>query len=375
MSLLVRTAPAPTKRFTDPNLIPAPSAVAAGAGYRYVTEDALRVAAVVACIGLRSGAMAQIPLKSYADGPVSRLTEPQPGLLTAPSSQRVVVPSVWKTQMSISRDIWGYAAGPIKAVDAFGVPSKVDWVCPSDIQTRVHGGAIHWWLDGQPIDSSLMFHVPSRWVMPGNPLGMSPLEHSGLVDLAKQAQDFGREWFRNGAVPSSILYSDKELTSMDADTLLLKIKARWTRRQPAVIGSGMKFEQVSVAANESQFIETMQRVAADIAISFNLPPSKIAAAVASGGDIKYQNLEMSTQQYLMDSINPDLVVTQEVIGTYQRAGTYLRWTTGAFLRADLKTRYESYKTGLEAEFLTIDEVRAWEELPPLEFDLEDNADE
>jgi HK97 family phage portal protein len=365
MSLLVRTAPAPSRRFVDPNVIPAPSATTGGVGYRYVTEDAMRVAAVVACVGLRSGALAQIPLKSYVDGPVSKLTEPQPELLVAPSSQRVVVPSVWKIQMSISRDIWGYAAGPIKAVDASGVPSKVDWVCPTDIRTNVTAGRIEWWLAGQPIDSSLMFHVPSRWVSPGNPLGMSPLEHSGLVDLAKKAQDFGRDWFHNGAVPSAILYSDKELTGTQADDILTKMKARWSRRQPAVIGSGMKFEQVSVPANESQFIETMQRVAADIAISFNLPPSKIAAAVASGGDIKYQNLEMSTQQYLMDSINPDLVVTQEVIGTYQRANTYLRWSTGAFLRADLKTRYESYKVGLEAEFLTVEEVRGWEELPPL----------
>jgi HK97 family phage portal protein len=339
--------------------------------YVYRTEDALKIAAVVACVGLRAGALAQIPLKAYVEGEVSRLAE-QPELLRTPSTERVVVPSVWKTQMSISRDIWGYAAGRIRAVDAAGYPSKVDWVCPTDITARQDytGGPLRWWMNGNEVDSSLVFHVPSRWVMPGNPLGISPLENSGLVDLAKRAQDFGRDWFRNGAVPSSILFSDRELDSEQADTLLQKMMQRWRNRQPAVLGSGLKYEQVSVAANESQFIETMQRVAADVAISFNLPPSKIAAAVASGGDIKYQNLEQSTQQYLMDSVNPDLVVIQEVIGLHVRPGTYLRWNTGAFLRADLSTRYDSYKTGLEAEFLTVDEVRSWEELPPLVFDEE-----
>jgi hypothetical protein len=42
----------------------------------------------------------------------------QPLLLSRPSP--TVVPSVWKTQMSISRDIWGFAAGMILGVDAAG---------------------------------------------------------------------------------------------------------------------------------------------------------------------------------------------------------------------------------------------------------------
>lgn len=369
MSVLVRTIPAPSvKRFADPNVIPGPADISAGTGYLYRTVDAFRIAAVVACVGLRAGALAQIPLKEYIDGPTPTLAVPQPDLLVAPSTQRVVVPSVWKTQLSISRDIWGYAAGRIMGVDATGAVSKVDWKMPdSEIRARQDypGAPLRWFIGNAPIDSSLVFHVPSRWVLPGNPLGMSPLEHSGLVDLAKRAQDFGRDWFRNGAVPSALLYSEKELTSDQADTILSKIQQRWRRRQPAVVGSGMKYEQVSVAANESQFIETMQRAAADVAISFNLPPSKIAAAVASGGDIKYQNLEMSTQQYLMDSINPDLVMTQEVIGLHRPADRYLRWATGAFLRADIKTRYESYKIGLDAAFLSVDEVRGWEELGPM----------
>lgn len=369
MSLLVRSQPTPERRYVDPNQIPSPSA-ASTLPYLYRTADAFKIAAVVACVGLRAGALAQIPLKGYQDGATSSLMDPQPSLLTAPSTNRVIVPSIWKTQMSISRDVWGYAVGYIRGVDASGYVSKVDWVCPDDTrhEQEYPGGPLRWWFHGQEVDPSLVFHVPSRWVMPGNPAGVSPLEHSGLVDLAKRAQDFGRDWFRNGAVPSSVLYSDQELTSEQADTILERIKARWAKRQPAVIGSGFKYEKVSVAANESQFIETMQRAAADIAISFNLPPSKIAAAVASGGDIKYQNLEMSTQQYLMDSINPDLVVIQEIMGLYLRPGQHARWQTGAFLRADLKTRYESYEIGKRSGFLQNDEIREWEELGPMDAD-------
>lgn len=42
-----------------------------------------------------------------------------------------------------------------------------------------------------------------------------------------------------------------------------------------------------------------------------------------------------------------------------------RWETGAFLRSDIKTRYESYAIGIGAGFLLVDEVRAKEDLAPL----------
>lgn len=369
MSLFsVRTAPRPERRdisgfpWITGQTVPSPLQ---SSSYGYMPINGFQIAAVTACVGLRSGALAQLPLKAYADdGGRSRLLTPQPELLVNPSF--TVVPSVWKTQMSISRDLWGYAVGRILAVDAAGYASKVDWLLPDVVRVRQEhvGGPLIWKINGEDVDPSLIFHIPSRWVTPGNPLGMSPLEKSGLVALAKMAQDFGRDWFLKGAVPSAILYADKELTTEQADSILDRIKARWQRRQMAVLGSGLKYESVSVAANESQFLETMKQAASDIAISFNLPPAKIAASMSSS-DIKYQNLEQSTQQYLMDSINPDLVVVQESIERHQRPGEFCRWSTGAFLRSDLNVRYESYKTGLEAGFITVEEIRAWEELGPM----------
>lgn len=345
------------------NTVPGPLDTVPGA-YRYNTDDAFRIAAVVACVGMRAGAFAQLPLKAYTEtGPTGVLINPQPLLFVKPSAN--VVPSIWKTQMSISRDVWGYAAGQIRAVDAAGYPSQVEWVCPDIIHARQEyvGGPLIWRFGTTEIDPSLVYHVPSRWVLPGDPLGMSPLQKSGLVELAKRAQDFGRDWFIRGAVPSAIVYSDQQLDSTQADELQKTLFTRWRRREVGVLGSGLKYEKVSVPANESQFIETMRQVASDIAISFNLPPERIGAAMGSKNE--YSNIDMNQQQYLIDSINPDLVVIQEVMQWHLRPSIVARWQTGAFLRADLKTRYDSYKTGIEAGFITVDEARSWEDLPPL----------
>lgn len=329
----------------------------------YSGMEALQIAAVTACVGLRAGAFAQLPLKAYRDvNGVAELVPVQPELLRSPSD--LVVPSVWKTQMSISRDLWGFALGRITAFDAAMYPRRVEWVDPAAVQPLFDGQRLKWRIGRETYDGSLFVYVPSRWVLPGTPIGMPPLAHSGLVDLAKRAQDFGRDWFRNGAVPSSIIYSDEKLTEDAAESLLERIKLRWSRRQPAVLGSGLKFEQVSVAANESQFLETVRQAAADIAISFNMPPEKIGAAV-SGSSVTYANREQNQQQYLVDSINPDLVVIQESLDRYSPRPQYCKFTTGAFLRSDLLTRYQSYQIGIGSRFMTPNEARALEEMEPL----------
>lgn len=369
MSVINRALPTPSRRditslpWIDGRTVPTPLQDSTGT-YVYVPRDGFKIAAVVACVGLRSGAYAQLPLKGYAEaGPAGALLNPQPELMVKPSN--VVVPSVWKIQMSISRDIWGYAAGKIVGIDAAGYPSKVEWLLPDVCQARQEyvGGPLIWRVNREPVDASLILHVPSRWVTPGNPLGMSPLEHSGLVNLAKQAQDFGRNWFLRGAMPSSILYSDDEITSTQADDILNRLAARWRGRGPGVLGRGLKFEKVSVAANESQFLETMRQAASDVAISFNLPPAMIAAAVQSS-TIMYTNLDQNQQQYLVQSINPDLVVVEETFGWHMKPATYASFATKKFLRSDLKTRYEAYDIGIKAGFLDPEDVRAEEELPP-----------
>lgn len=363
LSAIFRTNPPPSRRaFPEVPPIPSPGESFAP-GYVYRSEDSFKIAAVIACVGMRAGAFAQLPLKAYRDrSGLPELVPTQPDLMARPSD--LVTPAIWRTQMSISRDIWGYAAGLITAVDGAGYPARVDWLCPeSDVMAYERSGAIEWRMGGEVVPTSRILHVPSRWVLPGRPLGISPLEYTGLVDLAKRAQDFGRDWFRNGAVPSSIVYSDSPLNGEQADDLAATIQRKWRSRKPAVLGSGMKYEKISVPANESQFLDTMRQVAADIAISFNLPPERINAATGSKNE--YANISQNQQQYLLDSINPDLVVIQEALERFTPRGQYLRWQTGAFLRSDLKTRYESYAIGLGAGFLTVDEARAWEELGPM----------
>ena len=120
--------------------------------------------------------------------------------------------------------------------------------------------------------------------MPGTPLGISPLERSGLIELSHRAQDFGRDWLKNSAVPAAILYADAELDAESAERIRASVTSSWRKRRPAVLGSGLRYEKVGVDADESQFLDTMRHVQVDICQTFGIPPEEIGIA-SSGSSV------------------------------------------------------------------------------------------
>ena len=328
-------------------------------------HDALALSAVVACVNLRANTIAQLPLKAYRMGPDGLPVElpRQPQLIEAPT---MGPRSHWLRQMSISRDIYGNAFGLVVGRDGAGWPTAVEWLEPAKVKpSQAHtGGPLRFDYKGQPLPDGDVLVVPG-FPVPGSPLGISPLDRSGLVELSSRAQAFGADWFKNGAVPSAILYADTELDAEQAERIRASVQASWRKRRPAVLGSGLRWEKVSTSdVNESQALATMRHAQVDVCQIFGVPPEKIGIA-SSGQSITYANREQQAQQFLVDTINAELVLIQEILTAHLPRPQFARFNTGALLRSDLMSRYSAYSTALAAGFLSVDEVRELEDRGPL----------
>lgn len=328
------------------------------------SRDSLALSAVVACVNLRANTLAQLPLRAYrlgADGlPVE--VPRQPLLVESPSK---LPRSQWLRQLSISRDLWGNAFGMIVSRDAAGWPTAVEWLDPTKVATKqeYHGADVTYSYKGQPIPADDVFLVPG-FPVPGSPLGISPLERSGLVELSHRAQDFGRDWLKNSAVPSAILYADAELDAEGAERIRASVQSSWRKRRPAVLGSGLRYERVGVDAEDSQFLETMAHAGRDICRIFGVDPAWVGLG-GGGSSLTYQNLADRLTSFMASTMNAELVLIQEVLTANVPRPQFVRFATGAFLRSDLPTRYASYATALSSGFLTVDEVRELEDRGPL----------
>lgn len=337
-----------------------------GGSVSYSASDAMCLSAVAACVELRANYVAQLPFDSYREGlgGTSLRVSPQPRVIVKPSA-RNIPRSLWMKQAQYARLLWGNATLVVGSRDGAGYPTSLDVLPPWDVsfdKTSVLD-RLEVRVAGQPFDPADLIIVPGQ-VRPGSVVGVAPLAASGLVDLGRRAQDFGRNWFANGAVPSSIIYSDKELDGTEADAIVETVRAKWRSRKPAVLGSGLRYEKVSVPANESQFLETIRQNQAEIAIVLGIAPESIGVSV-SGSAVTYANREQNAQQVLLNTVNNDLLLWQEVLHDVVPVPQFVRFNTGAFLRSDLKTRYESYGLAIGAGFLEPNEARAFEDLGPI----------
>lgn len=324
--------------------------------------DGLKLSAVIACVQLRANTIAQLPVNAYRAGADGMAEVVPSALIDAPSK---LPRSHWLRQMSISRDLWGNAFGAVVARDAAGWPQRVEWLDPALVSVSESATMARPTIsyNGQSFRVEDLVIVPG-FPVPGSQFGISPLRRSGLIELSIRAQEFGRDWFRNGAVPSTIIRSDQMLDAASAEAIRERVTQSWRRRRPAVLGGGLSVEHVKVNADESQFLATMRHAQVDICQIFGVPPEKIGIA-SSGQSVTYANREQQVQQFLVDSINADLVLIQEVLTAQMPRPRFVRFNTAALLRSDLPTRYAAYQTALGSGFMTIDEVRELEDRPPM----------
>ncbi len=186
-----------------------------------------------------------------------------------------------------------------------------------------------------------VWHV-RRFVMPGSILGLSPIEYARQsIGLGLATEQFGGQFFGDGAVPSGMLTADGKLTPDQASEL----QTQWTishgkRRKTAVLGGGIKYTPITVKNDESQFIETMKLNAAQIARVFGVPAAMIGAQ--HDNSLTYATVESRALDYLRYSLSPWLVSIEHALGRLLPARQFVKFKTGGLLKADIKTRYETY---------------------------------
>jgi hypothetical protein len=133
------------------------------------------------------------------------------------------------------------------------------------------------------------------------------------------------------------------------------------RHRPAIVAGGT-YKPISVAPEEAQFLETTKANVATIARFYGVPPEMLAAE--SGNSLTYANVEQRSLDFLTDGVRPWLVRLERAISTLLPRNQHAKFNPDAIVRVALKDRYDAHATAIAAGFLTINEARELEDLPP-----------
>ncbi len=347
------------------------------------TDSAMRLSAVWACIRLLAGLGSTLPLDQQrrrdgltVDVPRSVLFDrPQPG----------VTLSTWLYQVWSSLLTAGNAYGLVTSVGANGYPTTVELLDPSVVQWRADerdGWVVT--VDRQDMrryPEGPLWHVPI-FTMPGAPYGLSPVQHAKqTIAGGLSAERFGTDFFTGGGTPNAILYSDTELTQEQAQGIKSAfVGSTAGNREPAVMGAGLRYERISVAPDEAQFLDQQRFTVEQIARIYGIAPEMIGGAT-SGSSVTYANREQRAADFLTFGLMPYLIALEDGLSSLVPGPNRVKFNVDGVLRSDLKTRYEAHAVAITSGFLTVNEVRQIEDRPPLPettppgLDVEDDSDD
>jgi HK97 family phage portal protein len=134
---------------------------------------------------------------------------------------------------------------------------------------------------------------------------------------------------------------------------------------PAVLSGGIKYTPLTLTAGDVQLIESRKWNATAIATLFGLPPYMVGGEM--GSSMTYSTVEGENTRLWTDALQPMAVrLERNLGGAWLPNGQRLRFVPDAILRTQTLDRYNAYKLALENGFATVDEVRALENMPPLE---------
>lgn len=335
------------------------------------TDAALTLSAVYGSVDKITSIISTFPLDIYRRVPNGvRIESPEPyPVVRTPSTEVDAVD--WRATIIASWLLRGNAFGLVTLNGSS--PMSLELIDNDRVTaSRLRKDAPTLWkVDGQPMErwpSGQLWVAPGKIWDPGWPLGVSVLQYAMMTaGIGLSSRKFGADFFAGGGHPTAAIIGppDKEVN----EDMARKVKRRLldaigANREPIVLGGGWKLEQIQIAPNESQFLETIKANATDIARFFGIPATIIDAPTGSG--MTYNNATQKADDLLKFTINGWVVKLERALNTLVKPGDFVRLNVDSLLRGDLSARYLAYDRGLRDGFLSRNEVRATEDLPPIE---------
>jgi len=187
--------------------------------------------------------------------------------------------------------------------------------------------------------------------------------------LTLAAEEFGARLFSNGALSTGVLISDQRLTPEQADTLMARWKQKRSGLEKAydtiVLDSGLKYQQLSIPPEDAQFLESRSFQVSEISRVFGVPPHMLMdtdKATSWGTGIEQQSIG-----FLVFTLRPWLTrIEQRFTLLLSPEPVYAQFTVEGLLRADSAARAAFYREMWYLGVFSTNEIRALEELPPVE---------
>ena len=336
-------------------------------------ESALKISTVYACVKVISETIASLPLnllKELTNGDAEKAKQhPLYSVLKdVPNSE--MSSFTFREMLMTNLLLWGNAYALIKRnkngeiVELYPLKSK-NMVVERDMTTN----AIKYtYTNNRGITKTYspkqIFHIPA-FSFDGI-IGVSPITYAReAMGLALATEEFGARFFGNGARPGGVLEHPGVLKDPE------KLRESWNKvyqgtansHKVAVLEEGMKYHEIGMSPEDSQFLQTRSFQIAEICRIFRVPPHMV-------GDLSrstFSNIEHQSIDFVVHTIRPWLVrweqaITRALLSEEERTIYYAKFNVDGLMRGDFVTRMNGYAIARQNGWMSANEIRALENM-------------
>lgn len=203
--------------------------------------------------------------------------------------------------------------------------------------------------------------------LPGNVTGLGPIQ-AARVELAGalDVRDWGSNWFQGSGVPrGGLLTTDQVLAPDQAAAYAEDWETARQANATAVLGKGLTYTPMLLNPADALWLDAQRFSVSAVARLFGMPSTWLLADAGAGGNLTYTNLQDARSDAILTTFLAYSGPIEEAFTQLTPRGQSAELRPDRILRASTNQRYASYTQGLNGGWLTIDEVRAAENLPPL----------
>ncbi|MDO5621926.1 MAG: phage portal protein [Paracoccus sp. (in: a-proteobacteria)] len=349
------------------------------AGPSVTADSSLAVAAVWGCVNLISGTISSLPLQVYQDeGGGKRRFRRDLNLYSvlhdSPNADQTAL-DFWDF-VTMSLELWGNAFARIERLGGQIVGLVPVW--PNRMQVRRASDGVlryRWTADGRQYDlpDTDMLHVRGPG---GDPLGgMSTLAFARRTfSMAMAADESASGFFRNGMRPSGVLkfadWLSDENRQIAREYMLAEFMGAANNGRPFIAEGGVEWQSLIVPPADAQMLETRSFSIEEICRFFGVPPILIqhyskATSWPTGVEQQVLIFQKFTLRRRLKRF--EQAMEKQLLTLAERqAGVRIEFNLEGLLRGDSAGRAAFYKSALNDGWMTINEVRAKENLAPVD---------
>ena len=334
-------------------------------------STAMRISAFYSCVLLISDTISTLPVDSYIRRDGNRVPfRPRPDWVMKPDVD--LLRSEHYQQVLVSLLLDGNAFIRIYR-DSRGDVANLVVLDPMRITVRRNPATreIEYVFDSSDagvVSKDDMIHI-TEMRKPGALRGLSRVsELKDNLGLASALQSFASRFFGQGATVQGIIEFPGNLTREQAtnlrDNFDISHKSYKKAHKTGVLSGGAKYTKTGTAPDEAQMLESRKLAIEEIARMFRVPPHMIA--ITTPGAMSYASLEQNNINFVVHTLRPYLEKIEQAYTTLLPSEAFVKFNVDGLLRGDYTTRIQGYSIGLQAGFYSVNDVRRFEDLRPVD---------